>query len=158
MSCFCFQGPHIGDARESRQEAAGRDAGATFGLHLGRHCSLFRAVSSLTHTQQTVLGFKPLSSSNTTKDTITPTRGPNTACASHPICSPMCFPSEVQHTITYKEKQGLLTSSQLCQSLTWCCSPEPSPPLSLSLSLSTTATPRLRPPPQHPTVRFVSYV
>ena len=39
--------------------------------------------------------------------------------------------SKVQHATAYKGREWLVTGCQCCQSLTWCCSPEPSPPLSL---------------------------
>ena len=47
----------------------------------------------------------------------------------------------VQHTTAFKGRQWLVNHCQLCQSLTWRCSPEPSAPLSLSRShTSTTLT------------------
>ena len=42
------------------------------------------------------------------------------------------LPSEVQHATAFKGRDRLVSGCQLCQSLTWLCSPELSPPLSLS--------------------------
>ena len=52
--------------------------------------------------------------------------------AASPNCSPLHLLSEVQHTDGFKGRLWLANRGQLCQSVTWRCSPEPSPPLSLS--------------------------
>ena len=104
-----------------------------------------------TRTKHTVLGVNLLLL-DTTKYTDTGTERGSCVSSCVSSCSsssalllscapPMHPPSEVQHATAYKGRRWLVIGCHLCQSLTWCCSPEPLPPLSLSYShTSTTLT------------------
>ena len=103
------------------------------------YCSLFRATVSSSRTHKHMfLVFESLLFLTNTNYTIILPGGLNLAHASRPLASwllswasPMPPPSEVEHATAFKRKEWFLTECQLCQSLTWCCSPESSPPLSL---------------------------
>ena len=76
-----------------------------------------------------------------TLDTIMQSTGLSAARASRLLFLCLHLPSEVQHATAFKGRDRLVSGCQLCQSLTWLCSPELSPPLSLSRSpTSTTLT------------------